>query len=207
MVSGIWGKKIGMTQLFSGDNVVPVTAIDVSNWVITGLKTKERDGYNAIQIGCLRKRYIGQKPNENWVKKAKQYFSDIREVKVNEFPEGIVIGKSASLYQHVKEGDLVNVFGTSKGKGFTGVVKRWDFGGPPATHGATMGKKTGSLSFMRAQGRVIKGKRMAGHMGVESHAVKNLNIVKIADDAPIIFVRGAVPGHKGSLVYVQRQVK
>ena len=207
MVSGIWGKKIGMTQLFSGDKVVPVTAIDVGNWVVTGIKTVERDGYNAIQIGRLRQRYADQKPSVAWTKKPQQYFSDIREVKIDELPENVAIGQEAAFHSEMQAGELVNVFGTTKGKGFAGVVKRWDFGGPPASHGSTMGNRTGSLSFMRSQGRVIKGKKMPGHMGAKRRNVRGLDIIKIAEDAPVIFVKGAVPGHTGSLVYIQQQAK
>jgi large subunit ribosomal protein L3 len=207
MVSGIWGKKIGMTQLFSGDKVVPVTAIDVGNWVVTGFKTTERDGYNAIQVGCPRKRYANQKPSADWMKNLQQYFSFVREIRVEDLPENLSIGQPAELVSHLKEGEQINVFGTSKGKGFAGVVKRWDFGGPPASHGSTMGNRTGSIGFMRSQGKVIKGKKMPGHLGVERLAVKNLDVVKIAEDAPVIFVKGAVPGHAGSLVFIQRQVK
>ncbi len=207
MVSGIWGKKIGMTQLFSGDKVVPVTAIDVGNWVVTGIKTKERDGYSAIQVGCPRKRYANQKAVASWMKKPQQYFSIIREIRVDALPENLAIGQSADFNSQLKEGEQINIFGTSKGKGFAGVVKRWDFAGAPASHGATMGKSTGSIGFMRATGKVLKGKKMPGHMGAERLAVKNLDIVKIASDAPVIFVKGAVPGHAGSLVFIQRQVK
>ncbi len=207
MVSGIWGKKIGMTQLFSGDKVIPVTAIDVGNWVVTGTKTKERDGYNAIQVGRPRKRYIDQKPSVAWVKKPQQYFAVIREIKIDELPENLAIGQRASFYDQMKTGELVNVFGTTKGKGFAGVVKRWGFAGPPGSHGATMGKSTGSIGFMRSQGRVIKGKKMPGHMGVQQRSIRSLDIVKVAEDAPVIFVKGSVPGHAGSLVYIQRQAK
>jgi len=207
MVSGMWGKKIGMTQLFSGDKVVPVTAINVGNWIVTGIKTKERDGYNAIQVGCPRKRYLDQKAVVSWMKKPQQYFSVIREIRVADLPENLAIGQRADFNTQLQEGEQVDVFGTSKGKGFAGVVKRWNFNGPPASHGSTMGKTTGSIGFLRSQGKVIKGKRMPGHMGVQRLAVKNLNIVKIAEDAPIVFVKGAIPGHAGSLVFIQRQVK
>lgn len=207
MVSGIWGKKIGMTQLFSGDKVVPVTAIDIGNWVVTGIKTRDRDGYNALQVGLLRERYQGQKPSVTWAKKPKEYFTSIREVKVDELPENVTIGQAISFSDQLQAGEQVNVFGVSKGKGFAGVVKRWDFGGPPASHGSTMGNRTGSLSFMRSQGRVIKGKKMPGHMGAKQRNTRNLDVVKVAEDAPVIFVKGSVPGHSGSLVYIQRQAK
>lgn len=207
MVSGIWGKKVGMTQLFSNDVAVPVTVIDVSDWVVTGIKTQERDGYNAIQVGCLRKRYSGQKPSANWFKKLKEYFGDIREIPVTNLPEGIKIGQPADFLSEIKEGESVNVFGVTRGRGFAGVVKRWGFTGAKSSHGSTMGKRPGSIGHMTASGRVIKGKKMPGHMGAVRRVMKNLDVVKVQQDSPIILVKGSVPGHSGSLVFVQRQEK
>ncbi len=202
MVTGIWGRKIGMTQVFENDKVIPVTAIDVSNWVVTGFKTKERDGYTAVQIGAVRKRYAGQTPVESWIKKPKQYFSVLREVAVDEIPEGISVGQSFQF--DLKKGDSVDVFGTTKGKGFAGVVRRWNFAGSPASHGSTMGKSTGSLGFLTREGRVIKGKKMPGHMGARNRAVKNLPIVNVLEESPVILVKGSVPGHAGSLLYLKK---
>lgn len=205
MISGIWGKKLGMTQVFDQDRVVPVTVIDVSNWLVTGTKTQERDGYNAIQVGCLRKRFAGQKPDASWMKKPQTYFSEIREIPVQELPKDLTIGQVANFYNEIQKGEHVNVFGITKGRGFAGVVKRHRFRGPPATHGDTMGKNPGSLSFMRSQGRVIKGKRLPGHMGVDQRVMKNLDVVKVESDGPVILVKGSVPGFAGSLLYIQRQ--
>ncbi len=204
MVLGIWGKKLGMTQVFDQDQVVPVTVIDVSDWVVTGTKTQERDGYNAIQVGCLRKRFAGQKVLASWLKKPQHYFGEIREIPVKELPN-ITMGQVADFYGEIQKGEQVNVFGITKGRGFAGVVKRHRFRGPPATHGATMGKNPGSLSFMRSQGRVIKGKRLPGHMGVDQRVMKNLDVVKVENNGPVILVKGSVPGHAGSLVFIQRQ--
>lgn len=205
MVSEIWGKKIGMTQVFADDKVIPVTAVDVGNWIITNIKTKERDGYNAIQVGCLRKRYVGEKPLSQWFKKPKSYFSVLREVKVDEIPQGISVGQDANFLTVFKEGDQVDVFGTTKGRGFAGVVKRWDFNGPPASHGATMGKAPGAMSFMRSEGRVIKGKKLPGHMGTERRVMKNLAVVKVLQDGPVVLIKGSVPGHAGSLLFLKKR--
>ena len=153
MILGIWGKKLGMTQVFDQDQVVPVTVIDVSDWVVTGTKTQERDGYNAIQVGCLRKRFAGQKALASWFKKPQQYFGEIREIPVKEIPANIAKGQVADFYGEIQKGDQVNVFGITRGRGFAGVVKRHRFRGSPASHGSTMGKNPGSLSFMRSQGR------------------------------------------------------
>ncbi len=207
MVSGIWGKKVGMTQVFDNDEVVPVTVIDVSDWVVTGIKTKERDGYNAIQVGCLRKRYSGQKPAASWMKKLNQYFGVVREIPVKELPAALTIGQPVDFFEELQVGEHVNVFGVTRGHGFAGVMKRWGFAGAPASHGATMGRRPGSLSFMRAQGRVIKGKKMPGHMGVQRRVMKNLDVVKVEKDGPVVMVKGSVPGHVGSLLYIQRQEK
>jgi large subunit ribosomal protein L3 len=205
MISGIWGRKLGMTQLFENDRVVPVTVIDVSDWVVTGLKTADKDGYNAIQVGCVRKRFAGQKPTASWMKKLTTYFREIREIPVGELPHNIAVGHLVDFYEEIKKGDQVNVFGWTKGRGFAGVVKRHRFRGPPATHGATMGKNPGSMSFMRSQGKVIKGKRLPGHMGVARRAMKNLDVVKVESEGPIVVVKGSVPGHVGSLLFIQRQ--
>ncbi len=205
MISGIWGKKLGMTQVFEDDRVVPVTVIDVSNWVVTGIKTQEKDGYNAIQVGCLRKRFAGQKALASWMKKPQTYFGEIREIPVTELPQNIAMGQSVDFYGEIRKGDHVNVFGITKGRGFAGVVKRHRFRAGPSSHGDTMGKNPGSLSFMRSQGRVIKGKRLPGHMGVDQRVMKNLDVVKVENNGPVILVKGSVPGHAGSLLFIQRQ--
>ena len=107
----------------------------------------------------------------------------------------------------MQEGEQVNVFGTMRGRGFAGVMKRWNFTGGVASHGSMLGRRPGSIGHMRARGRVIKGKKLPGHMGATRRAVRNLAIVKIEKNGPIILVKGAVPGHAGSLVFVQRQEK
>ena len=206
MVSGIWGRKIGMTQVFSGDKAVPVTVIDVGSWIVTGIKTKDRDGYNAIQVGCLKKRYAGQVPTSNWMKKLRQYFTFLREIRIDELPKNVKIGQVADFYTGFQEGESVDVCGITKGRGFAGVVKRWNFSGSPACRGHIIGKKTGSLGFMCANGKVIKGKKMPGHMGVQQRMMKNLDIVKVDKEGPIILVKGSVPGYDGSLVFVRRHI-
>lgn len=203
MRTEIWGKKIGMTQLFVGDKVVPVTAIDVAHWVITNVKTQERDGYNAIQIGLPRDRYIGQAFAADWLQKTKKHFVFLKEVKTDNVAEAS-IGQSADFFAKLAENDVVSVTGTTKGCGFAGVVRRHDFNGPPGSHGSTMGKRPGSLGFMRSRGRVIKGKRLPGHMGDKQRVMQGLQVVKIEQDAKIVLVKGSVPGKPGSLVFVRK---
>ncbi|HSW74045.1 MAG TPA: 50S ribosomal protein L3 [Candidatus Limnocylindria bacterium] len=204
MVLGLWGKKIGMTQVFSEQGVVPVTVIDVANWFVTRIKTQERDGYNAVQIGRVKDRYAQETFSAEWLKKPSTYFSFIKEVTLAQPAEGVTAGNPADFYSILAAGDKVDVSGKSKGAGFAGVVRRHGFAGSPASHGSTMGKRSGSLSFMRSRGRVIKGKRLPGHLGNESHMVKNLEVIRIEPDAKIVLVKGAIPGKSGSLVYVRK---
>jgi len=211
MVTGFWGKKIGMTQVFSKENaVVPVTAVDVSGWVVTNIRTKERDGYSAVQVGRIKDRYASKKFDNNWLKKPKEYFSILKEIKLSkdisqDQEESVVVGKPADFNVILSEGDLVDVFGMTKGCGFAGVVRRYNFGGPPGSHGSTMGKAPGSLSFFCSQGRVIKGKKMPGHMGNRKRVAKNLKVVKIDKDSDIVLVKGSIPGKSGSLVFLRKE--
>lgn len=204
MVSGMWGKKVGMTQVFADDKVIPATAIDVADWLVTDIKTHERDGYHAVQVGCVKKRYAGEDFSTGWLKQPKKYFALLREIRLHEKPENISVGQTADFHTLLAEGDQVDVFGKSRGRGFAGVVKRYNFKGAPGSHGATMGRKTGSIGFMTSQGKVIKGKKMPGHMGAAQCMVKNLDVVKIEKEAQIVLVKGAIPGHKGSLVFIRK---
>lgn len=204
MITSLWGKKIGMTQIFSEQGVVPVTAIDVAQWIVTRIKTKDRDGYDAIQIGRLKDRYAQDAFSADWIKKPGYYFSFIKEVSVSQPVSDKEVGAAADLHTILAAGDRVDVSGKTKGRGFAGVVRRHNFNGPPATHGSTMGKRTGSLSFMRSRGRVIKGKRMPGHYGNEQHMVKNLEIIRIEPTAKVVLVKGAIPGKSGSLVCLRK---
>lgn len=204
--SGVWGIKIGMTQLFEGDRVVPVTAIDVSPWVVTNVKTVDRDQYEAVQLGLPRDRYKGMMPTIQWFKKLKDYFRFVREVRSEGVGKGIKSGDHWDSLSIIAEGDVVDIQGKTRGRGFTGGVKRHGFSGGKASHGSAMGeRRPGSIGWMRRQGRVEKGKRMAGHMGVEVCMMRNLRIVKVEKDAQVLFVKGAVPGHSGSLVFIKKR--
>ncbi|EKE05444.1 MAG: hypothetical protein ACD_19C00291G0004 [uncultured bacterium] len=211
MVTGLWGKKIGMTQVFSKENlVVPATVVDISGWYVTNIKTKERDGYNAVQVGCVRNRYLDKKFDINWIKKSKEYFLFIREIRLNknvsEMAENpIVIGQAADFRSILSEGSSVDVFGVNKGCGFAGVVKRHGFRGGSASHGDTMGRAPGSLSNFCTQGRVPKGKKMPGHMGNRSHSVKNIEIIQVKEDSPIVVLKGSIPGRSRSLVFLRTE--
>lgn len=214
MVNGLWGKKIGMTQLFSQENrVVPVTVIDVSNWYVTQVKTVKTDGYNALQIGQVKKKYASSTFSKDWLKKKKTYFSSFKEVALTEQAhageeegtiQGIEIGQTADSILSLAKGDVVDVSGITIGRGFQGVVKRHGFSGGPASHGATFGRFPGALNFQRACGRVPKGKKMPGHMGVDKVTVKNLEVIDSEPMARVVLVKGSVPGKSGSLVFVRK---
>jgi len=206
MITGLWGKKIGMTQVFAGEKAVPVTVFDVSNWVITQVKTKERDGYNAVQIGCIKDKHAHAEFAHAWLKKPNAYFRFVKEIKLpdNADTAELVVGASIDMQTVLAAGDNVDVRGTSKGCGFAGVVRRHNFAGARASHGSTMGKRPGSLSFMRSQGRVIKGKKMPGHMGTTTHMVRNLDVVQVRPEDKLILIKGAVPGKAGSLVFIRK---
>lgn len=205
MLRGLWGRKIGMTQVFSeNQKVVPVTVIDLANWYITQIKTKERDGYDAIQLGCVKDRYSSHDFSNEWLKEPNKYFSFFKEVPVSENLSDVVVGQSIDVSTVLNMGDNVDVFGTTKGSGFQGVVKRHGFAGGRASHGATFGRFTGSLSFMRSRGRVIKGKKMPGHMGDVRRVMKNLKVIKIEPNARVVLVKGSIPGKSGSLVFVRK---
>lgn len=206
MVSGLWGKKIGMTQIFSDNQkVIPVTAIDVAGWYITQIKTEQQDGYNAVQVGHIKDKYQDQEYLQEWLKDSRKYFSALKEIKTeHSVSDKIKVGQRADLGSILANGDNVDVFGITIGKGFAGVIKRHGFAGGRASHGSTMGRHTGSISFMRSQGRVIKGKKMPGHLGNVRKATKKLQVVKIETEANVLFVKGSIPGKSGSFVFVKK---
>ncbi len=204
MVGGFWGKKIGMTQLFSGNKVVPATVIDISSWYITDIKTQERDGYLAVQVGKVKKRYDKEQFSPAWLKEKRAYFSFVREIPLKEPVEGLEIGKLADFYMLFNEGDSVDVSGVTKGAGFAGVVRRWNFAGGRGSHGCTMGKTPGSVGGLTRSGKVIKGKKFPGHMGVKKRTMQGLEVVKVLKDDNAIVIKGSVPGKAGSLVFVRK---
>jgi len=204
MAVGLWGQKVGMTQLFSGDKVEPVTAIDVRGWLVTGLRTPERDGYAAVQVGRVRDRYLDADYSPAWLRDKKKYFRVVREIKTDADLGSVKIGGAVPFGEQIAQGDKVDVFGKTRGRGFAGVVKRHNFGGPPGGHGAMMGNRPGSIGFMCRNGRVIKQKAMPGRMGCVQRAVRNLEVVSVEKDAGVVFVRGAVPGHSGTLLFVRK---
>lgn len=203
MLAGLWGKKIGMTQVFAKDKAVPVSVIDVSDWIVMQVKTDAKDGYASVKVGCLRPRYAKKPFSQDWLKKPKTYFSDLKEIKILNAVEATV-GQPLDFKSVLQDGDVVDALGWVIGRGFQGAVKRHGFAGGRASHGAKVGRRPGSLSFMRSQGRVIKGKRLPGHMGTNASRTRNLEVVKVQPEDHLILVKGPVPGKSGSLVYLRK---
>lgn len=204
MVHGFWGKKLGMTQFFTDNKVIPATIIDVSSWFITDIKTKERDGYCSVQVGRVRSRFEQETFSEQWLKDKKKFFLFVREIPVTQLPENLVIGAQADFYNLFAVGDTIHVTGITKGCGFAGVVRRHGYAGGRASHGSMMGDRPGSIGFIGKSGKVIKGKTLPGHMGVDKVTMRNLQMVKILEDKRAVAVKGSIPGKAGSLVFVRK---
>ncbi len=208
MVNGFWGRKVGMTQLFSGDRVVPVTLVDASAWCVVGHKTKERDGYNAVQVACPRKRFQGETFSSSWLQDKKKYFLFVREIFTNEPATDFEVGKVLDFSTYFSEGEKVDVTGVSIGRGFAGVMKRHGFTGGRGSHGCKQGRKPGSNGGLRTSGKVIKGKRLPGHFGTVKKTILNLDVVKILAAENMVAVKGSFPGKSGGLVFIRKgQVK
>ncbi len=206
MMKGILGRKVGMTQVFTNDGkLIPVTVVSVEPNVVMQIKTTEKDGYNAIQLGVEdKKEKNSSRASVGHAKKAntlpKRFVKEIREME-GSYQVGDKI--SASLFE---VGDIVDVTGTSKGKGFTGVIKRHGQSRGPETHGSNYHRKPGSMGTMLPK-RVLKGKKLSGHMGVDTVTVQNLEIIEVNEKENYILVSGNVPGAKNSYVLIKSAVK
>jgi large subunit ribosomal protein L3 len=204
MIAGLWGKKIGMTQVFVDNKVVPVTALDVGRLFVTDIKTEARDGYNAVQVGRVKDRHAKDAFSFLWLKSPKRYFSFLKECRENVAVQGLTIGQSLDCSEVFALGAAVNLVGITKGAGFAGVVRRHGFTGGRGAHGCTMGKRPGGISHLRSEGKVIKGKKLPGHMGVDRRTVRNASVVRVDKDAGLILVKGSVPGKGGSTVFIRK---
>lgn len=206
MIQGIWGRKVGMTQVFADDSsVIPVTVVNTAGWFLTQIKTVEVDGYSAIQVACPRKRYQGQPFAPEWLKQLKQYCLFIKEIAIIEVPEGLVVGSSIDLANILAKDDSVDATGITKGCGFAGVVRRHGFSGGPKSHGSTFHKRPGSMGNMRATGKVIKGKRLPGHMGDKQRTVQKLQVIQVRPEENIVLIKGSMAGKPGSLVFLRKR--
>ncbi len=206
---GILGRKLGMTQVWTEDNrVVPVTVIAASTNVVTQIRTRETDGYSAVQLGFgeIDGRKINKPQSGHFAKAGvtpRRHVVEIRTEAVADYTLGQEI--SPEIFA---AGDKIDVTGTSKGKGFAGVMKRHGFAGVGASHGAHRNhRKPGSIGGCATPGRVFKGLRMAGHMGTDTVTTQNLTVHAVDVEKGIILVKGAVPGPKGQLVVIRSAAK
>ena len=206
-MKGILGRKIGMTQVFTkSGKLIPVTVISVEPNVVTQIKTKENDGYEAIQLGFDTKREkLATKASLGHTNKAnttpKRFFKEIKGVDVNNYTLGQEI--KVDIFT---EGEVVDVTGTTKGKGFQGVIKRHGQSRGPMGHGSHYHRRPGSLGTMRPM-RVIPGKKLPGHMGQLTVTIQNLEIVAVDAKENVILVKGNIPGAKQSLVFIKTSTK
>jgi large subunit ribosomal protein L3 len=209
MLTGIIGKKVGMTQLFSPDGTVtPGTVIKAGPCVVVQAKAAASDGYEAVQIGLVEARpaRVG-KPIEGHFKKAGVPPTRVRrEVKVVKGDAAPTAGETVLVTGVFNNGDRVDVIGTSRGKGFQGVMKRHNFAGGAATHGSMFHRAPGSIGASSYPSRVVKGMRAAGRMGGDRVTVRNLKIVQVDAENNLLVVHGAVPGAPGSYVVVRRAI-
>ena len=209
MRTGVIAKKVGMTRLFQADGRhVPVTVLQVDDVQVVGRREKDKDGYSAVQLGA------GKAKAKNVAKPQRSAFGKAEvepKVRVAEFrvdEDGLLDVGAAISADHFVPGQLVDVAGVTQGKGFAGAMKRWGFGGLRATHGVSVSHRShGSTGNRQDPGRVFKNKKMAGHMGARNRTQQNLEVVRTDPIRGLLFIKGSVPGHKGSWLTVTDAIK
>jgi large subunit ribosomal protein L3 len=209
-MTGLIGRKIGMTQFYSAEgNVVPVTVVETGPCIVVQKKEPSRDGYTALQVGfgSRKAQRVNKAEQGHMAKAGKGAFEVLREFRLADV-SGYEVGQEIKVADLFKVGDLIDVSGISKGHGFTGVIKRWSFAGFPGSHGThEYFRHGGSIGNRSYPGRVRKGKKMAGHWGNEQIATQNLLVVDIRAEENLMFVRGAVPGAKQGVVILRPAIK
>ena len=205
MIQGFLGKKIGMTQVFRDDGrVVPVTVIEAGPCIVTQIRTQEKDGYEAVQLGFGESKRLN-KPRAGHLKNSShcRYLREVQADDVSEFQVGQKIG--VDIFE---PGEILDVIGKSKGRGFAGVMKRWGFAGGPRTHGQSdRARAPGSIGGGTTPGKVYKGLKMAGHMGNRRITVKGLEVISIDFDRNLLLLKGGVPGAPNGLLQIRRKRK
>jgi large subunit ribosomal protein L3 len=207
MVTGLIGRKVGMTQLFAADGTVsPATVLRAGPCVVAQVKTVETDGYESVQLGFVDGTSKENKPSTGHFKKAGVPATRVRrEVRVKAGGDPVKAGDTVSV-SIFADGERVDVIGTSRGKGFQGVVKRHHFKGGRASHGSMFHKAPGSIGASSYPSRVVKGMRMAGHMGAGRVTVRNLKVLRVDAENNLLLVEGAVPGGPNSVVMIRKAV-
>ncbi|MDO4282706.1 MAG: 50S ribosomal protein L3 [Clostridia bacterium] len=208
MVKEIYGKKIGMTQIFTEDGIaIPVTAIEAKPCTVVAKKTTDKEGYNAIVVsfGEVKEKNANKPLKGVFAKAGVEVQKYLREIKVENVDE-YEIGSKITVDTFTTE-DTVDVQGISKGKGFQGNIKRHGQHRGPMAHGSMYHRRPGSMGATSTPGRVFKGKKLPGHMGSETSTILNLDVIKVDTDKNVILVKGSIPGAKGSVVKVRKSVK
>ena len=206
MINAIYGTKVGMTQLFDEDGtVIPVTVIEAAPNTVCQIKTTETDGYEAVQLGfgTIKENKVNKPMGGHFAKHGVSPMRHLREVRVDSASEH-ELGEKVTVanFAEVKK---VDVTGTSKGKGFAGVMRRYNFGGGPGGHGAHFHRAPGSIGQCASPSRVFKGVRLPGHMGCDTITTKNLEVVRVDEDMNLILLKGSVPGGKNQRVQAHGQ--
>jgi large subunit ribosomal protein L3 len=208
MVQGLIGIKVGMTQVFGADGaIVPATVVKAGPCVVVQKKSKEKDGYEAVQLGLVefvRPGRVGKPRTGHFKKAGVPACKILREFDEAAGADPLKIGDHVQVAQVFKAEDSVHISGTSKGRGFAGIIKRHHFAGGAATHGSMFHRAPGSIGASAFPSRVLPGMRAAGHMGNEQVTARNLKILRIQGDENLLVVRGAVPGRNGGYVIIQR---
>ena len=208
MVTGLIGKKIGMTQLFTEDGtVLPATVLKAGPCVIAQVKSVDKDGYEAVQLGFVDAKPTKEnKPTQGHFKKAGVPPTRIRrELKMKEGGDPLKAGDQVNVSMFAS-GELVDVIGTSRGKGFQGVVRRHHFAGGRASHGSMHHRAPGSIGASSYPSRVVKGMRMGGHMGDKQITVRNLKVIRVDADNNLLLVEGSVPGGPNAIVVIRKAI-
>ena len=206
MYRGLLGKKLGMSSLFSSaGQQVPVTVLEVGPCVVTQIKTQATDGYDALQVGFLEKKATRMsKPEAGHFKKSGgNGYSLLMEIPVDD-PSEHTLGETLTVDAAFEVGERVDVRGVSKGRGFTGVIKRWGFSGGKATHGSMFHRAPGSVGCSAWPSKVIKGRKLPGQFGNKRVTVRNLEVVDIRPEENLLLVKGAVPGSRAGLIEVRK---
>ncbi len=208
MNKGLIGKKIGMTQIFDeSGKVIPVTVIEAGPCVVAQVKTEETDGYTAVQLGYgdIKEKKLNKPTKGHFTKVNVTPKRHLREFRLDSI-EGITVGQELKA-DVFSVGDKLDIQGTSKGKGFQGVIKRHGQSRGPMGHGSMYHRRPGSMGPTSTPGRVFKGKKLPGHMGVETITIQNLEVVRVDLDKNVILVKGSVPGVKGAILKLKSSVK
>ncbi len=208
MNKGLIGKKIGMTQIFDeSGKVIPVTVIEAGPCVVAQVKTEETDGYTAVQLGFgdIKEKKLNKPTKGHFTKVNVTPKKHLREFRLDSV-EGLTVGQELKA-DVFAAGDKVDIQGTSKGKGFQGVIKRHGQSRGPMGHGSMYHRRPGSMGPTSTPGRVFKGKRLPGHMGAQTISIQNLEVVRVDLDKNVILVKGSVPGAKGAILKLKSSVK